>query len=87
MIKSGHVFNAMCKVSLVTISAPSDDLRGPVTDAQSPHSVNAVDDLLVGFHRVHRALRHLQIPAKQGFSLRLQPEIQTKTAKRYPTKH
>lgn len=77
----------MCKVSLVTISAPSDDLRGPVTDAQSPDSINAVDDLLVCLHRVHRALRHLQIPAKQGLisdRTSLQPsllETWTKTTK------
>lgn len=60
----------ICKVSLVTISAASDDLRGPVTDAQSSHSIDAVYDLLVRFYRVHRALRHLQIPAKQSFHLR-----------------
>ncbi len=72
---------AMCKVSVVTISAPSDDLRGPVTDAQAPDSINAVDDLIVCFHRVHRALRHLQIPAKQGLITSLQPETRTEATK------
>jgi len=45
-----------------TVSAPGGDLGGSLADPQAPHAVHAVDDLLVGPHRVQRLLARLQVP-------------------------